>query len=120
MKYLRHLYLLTVSGLLVPTAALAQPRNDTAGIDKAAGLLSKISNILGAIYQLILYVGGAVVVLMIVIGGLQYIANQKEGAKKTIIAAITGAVIIILSSALLTLLKSKLPDTTIMNLTNTP
>jgi len=42
-------------------------------------------------------VGGAIVVLMVVWGSIQYITGQKENGKKTIFAAIIGAVIIVLA-----------------------
>lgn len=42
-------------------------------------------------------VGGAIVALMVIWGGIQYITGQKENGKKTIFAAIIGAVIILLA-----------------------
>jgi hypothetical protein len=89
-----------------PMAAFAQTTGDTEGLDKASLLLDKIGNVLSGIQILILDVGGAIVVGMIIYGGIQYITNQKDGGKKTIIAAITGLVIIILAGSLIALLKS--------------
>lgn len=41
--------------------------------------------------------GGAIVVLMIIWGGIQYITGDKEKGKKTLIAAVIGAIIVIMA-----------------------
>ena len=71
------------------------------GLDYVKILLEKFeAGIRGAFDTLILPVAGAIIVLVIIYGGIQYITGGPKGAetgKKTIIAALIGAIIIALS-----------------------
>ena len=50
----------------------------------------------------LLTAASAIVIIMIIIGGIQYITGQAEAGKKTIIAALIGTVIIVLSYPIIT------------------
>jgi hypothetical protein len=65
--------------------------------------------ILMAIFEILLYVGGIVAVVFVIYGGIQYIISQGEpdrirGARTTIINALVGLVIVILSTAIVNLI----------------
>lgn len=60
-------------------------------------LFDGITEAIGDIQSAVLAIAGVVIVLMLIIGGYQYIMGQKDAAKKTITAALTGLIIILLS-----------------------
>jgi hypothetical protein len=65
--------------------------------------------ILMAIFEILLYIGGVVAVVFVIYGGIQYIISQGEpdrirGARTTIINALVGLVIVILSTAIVNLI----------------
>lgn len=71
--------------------------------NKAAPVTSVLQTLAGSL----IYVAGPLAVLMIAIGGFQYVAShgdstQMENAKKTIMFAIIGLIVIILSWAIVT------------------
>ena len=71
-----------------------------------SGLLTKATN---AIDQIIIWgtnIAGTIIVLMVVWGGLQYIQSDAEGGKKTLTAAIIGAVIVLLARIIVSTLQS--------------
>jgi len=109
----KHSILPLLFGVFCPLVVFAQTNTtDATGFDKASKLIDMISNVLGTIQTILLDGGGAIAVLMVVIGGIQYIMNQKDAGKKTITAAIIGIAIIILSSALIALVRTQLEPIT--------
>ena len=109
----KHSILPLLFGVFCPLVVFAQTNTtDATGLDKASKLIDMISNVLGTIQTILLDGGGAIAVLMVVIGGIQYIMNQKDAGKKTITAAIIGIAIIILSSALIALVRTQLEPIT--------
>lgn len=68
--------------------------------------VTTIGSVIGVIQKFgkwLLMIAGAVAIVMIVIGGLRYLvsagnASQAEAAKKTIISALIGLILIILSA----------------------
>ncbi len=96
----------TAAGMLVPFVASAQNEINS-GLSRLRILFPSVAfnSISGFIYfiiQILLYIAGGVSVLFIIIGGFQYIlsAGNAESAtkgKKTVVNAIIGLVLIILS-----------------------
>ncbi|MFA5010114.1 MAG: TrbC/VirB2 family protein [Patescibacteria group bacterium] len=100
-------FLLTlVIGLLTATPALAQTpsQEDVRTADSLNKVIDTIKGILNNITTLIVgEIAGGIVVLMVIVGGIQYITGDKAGGKKTIVAALVGAAIIVLSYAIINL-----------------
>ncbi|RLC37274.1 hypothetical protein DRH29_02525 [candidate division Kazan bacterium] len=65
-------------------------------------LIEKISGLMETTVGWLLTAASAIVIIMIIIGGIQYITGQAEAGKKTIIAALIGTVIIVLSYPIIT------------------
>ncbi len=81
--------------VLLPTTAYAA---DWSGGSELRQLVGSAADFIRYLLQDFLPpVGGAIVVLMVIWGGIQYITGQKENGKKTIFAAIIGAIIVILA-----------------------
>lgn len=85
-----------------------------AGIAKAAPSVGPVNvstsgdlnTIIGKIIDWVLGIAGAIALLFLIIGGVRYIISagnptQTEGAKKTIIYALVGLIVIILSYVLI-------------------
>ena len=93
-------------GLALPMVAHAQ-RDIEAGLGGIRSLFPSVAfnsvpGLIVFVIQILLYVAGGVAVLFVIIGGFQYItsAGNAEGAtkgKKTVVNAIIGIVLIILS-----------------------
>ena len=92
-----------------------------AGVAKAATLPGTVpqasdtdlNTIIGRIIDWVLGIAGAIALLFLIIGGVRYIISagnptQTEGAKKTIIYALVGLVVIILAYVLIKVLFDEL------------
>ncbi len=75
-----------------PALAADSPSLDGVIKGAEATVLAVINWVAGA--------AGVIVVLMIVWGGLQYIQGNADGGKKTLLAALIGAAIVILAMAI--------------------
>lgn len=84
--------------------------DDNLNLDYVNILIENIEKgIKGTFDQFVLPIAGGIIVLVIIYGGIQYITGGVKGAenaKKTIIAAVIGAVIIALSAVILNLVAS--------------
>lgn len=95
--------LLLIIGLatLLPFPVMAQGAGDTE-------LFSLIKDVVDLIKYLvdtlILPIASGVVIMMVIYGGVQYITGKPEPAKKTIMAALTGVIIIMFSYVIVALL----------------
>ena len=86
-------------GTITGGAAAARGSDQTADLFGATGVFKTITNVL-------LYVLGAISVIMIIIGGLRYVVSggnstNVTAAKNTILYAIVGVIIAILSYAII-------------------
>jgi hypothetical protein len=86
-------------GTITSGADAARGNNQTADLFGATGVFKTITNVL-------LYVLGAISVIMIIIGGLRYVVSggnstNVTAAKNTILYAIVGVIIAILSYAII-------------------
>ena len=99
---------------LLPLGASAQVQIDpnlkppfAANITSPEGNTASVANIiLQLIAGSLIYAAGPIAVLMLAVGGFRYVTshgdqNQMEGAKKTIIWAIIGLLVIIVSFAII-------------------
>lgn len=92
---MKRLLALLVSWLvLTPTVASAQDNVPTSGIEELNPLLSVFNSLVRYFLDWIPKLGGAVVVVMIIYSGILYITGNPERGKKTLLAAIIGAIII--------------------------
>lgn len=90
---------LAFDGTIQNGAEAARGNNQTSDLFGSAGVFKTITNVL-------LYVLGAISVIMIIIGGLRYVisggnSTSVTAAKNTILYAIVGVVIAILSFAII-------------------
>ena len=116
-KFLLTICLMTTVLTLMPTSSLAKAADEKKSVQIsdelkppfAATLPTEGSNSGNVILQLIagslIYAAGPVAVLMIAIGGFRYVTShgettQMEAAKKTILWAIIGLLVIIVSYAI--------------------
>ncbi len=102
--------LLMFASALVSSAlsgtALADPSTPTVSVPIASVTDKPINQVVGLIQKIggwLLLIAGALAVVFLVIGGIRYLASagnssQAEGAKKTIIYALIGLVIIVISA----------------------
>jgi len=92
--------------LLSARPAFAQAQDATS--DQTGQLASLITSAVNLVHYLlfniILPASGGILVLMVIYGGVQMITGSQENGKKTVIAALTGAAIIILSGVILSFL----------------
>ncbi len=84
-----------------------RPSNLPAGSAVDMSVEGKVNGLFQFAVNFILYASGSVAVVLLVIGGIRYITsigNQErlEGAKKTIIYAVVGLLVVILAYALVT------------------
>jgi len=108
------LYLvISLAGLaLVPTSALAQTIQE--GAAKAGGNLAPgLALVLSNIVNTLIFVAGIVSVIVIIIGGFRYTTSQGNdksvtAAKDTILYAVVGLVISILSYAIVNFVLTRL------------
>lgn len=75
------------------------------GLESLKALVGKLITGFTAFGNYLLGGAGAVIVIMLIWGGWQYIQGNAEAAKKTLIAAIIGAVIIAVASTTIELIK---------------
>ena len=110
------LYLvISLAGLaLVPTSALAQSIQE--GATKAGGNLAPaLAPLLSNIVNALIFVAGIVSVIVIIIGGFRYTTSQGNdksvtAAKDTILYAVVGLVISILSFAIVNFVLTRLSN----------
>lgn len=102
-NYLRNLLISTSFFIITPRVALAQ---DGTGRPSLNELVIQAGQAIYVIINWTAIIAGAVIVGMIVWGGLQYIQGDAEGGKKTLLAAIIGAVIVLLAKAMLETFKN--------------
>ena len=99
--------LLVVSlGAWVQPALAQSDRQPTAGGSELEGFIFKIRDVSLGIIDYVLGIAGGVVIIMVIYGGIQMITGQKDAGKKTVTAAVIGAVIIVLSYAIYALFRS--------------
>lgn len=77
------------------------------------GLLNALPRILLAVFEIILRIGGLAAVGFVIFGGIQYILSQGEpdrtkASKNTIINALIGLVVAIMSTAIVNLVGSSI------------
>ncbi len=106
-------YTLTLAALFVPVLASAQSNAVTGGLQNATGLQSlfgtgglnnsqSLSDLIVNVVRLLLTFSGVIAILFVIIGGFQYVTSggneeTAEKGKKTVINAIIGIILIILS-----------------------
>lgn len=106
---------LMVGSLLVPVSVFAQssgtPGYVPSSVSKATGIfdVSNLNGFLGNVLDLLVAIGGLVALAFLILGGIKYVtsggdASKAEGARKQVIAALIGLVIVIASFILLHLI----------------
>ena len=103
------LLLLTV-GLIISNNAFASWNMDLESYDRdnAERAGNKITNIMGAIINMMSTVGAGIAIIMLIVIGIQYVSKGAEGkaeAKKDLTGYIIGAVILFGVSGILKLLQ---------------
>ena len=118
-------YLILFSALAIPSLALAQVTQNCApncvqsGLTGIGGLFgtgnisstTSLAQLIPEIIQLLLGIAGGVAVIFVIIGGYQYITSggneeQAEKGRKTLINAIIGIIIIVLSYAIISVISN--------------
>lgn len=104
--------------LITPLAVGAQFRvPDNVGVDPLAGQ-NTATQIIIRVIQILLAIAGLVAVIFLIVGGFRYIisgGNEEtaETAKKTIINAIIGVVVIILAFVIVRVIANALVSTAV-------
>ena len=94
------------------TCALADTYPSTTAFDDAGNpgtATSSVTNIIGAILQIVRIIGVGVAVIMLIVLAIKYIAASPEGKgeiKKTATVYIVGAIILFAASALLGIIQN--------------
>jgi type IV secretory pathway VirB2 component (pilin) len=96
---------LLIASCLAPSVALAADEAATTGVDQLTGLLNDVVSLIVQVIDWILPFAGGIVVIMVIIGGIQTMIGQKDTGKKTIIAALVGTAIVVLSYAIVNMLE---------------
>ncbi len=119
-KRLKTIFLIAPLALIAPGLVLADGNDFMTGLFGALGIsagLNIFSNISGApnigevimnVIKFVLGIVGALTLLVVIIGGLRYVMSagnqdQMEGAKKTLLYAVIGFIVIILAYTIVTL-----------------
>jgi phosphate starvation-inducible membrane PsiE len=110
MKRLSALSTAIVGNLVIASTAYAI---DAPKIDNPVGKNTNFGDLLATVINALLVFAGAVAVLFLIVGGFRYVVSagnpdQVEGAKKTILYAILGLIIIFIAFVLVQLIESQL------------
>ena len=86
-----------------------------AGCDEAGDAKTTIGSIVEQIVRILIILTGAVAVIMIIVGGFRYIISAGDGnaaaaAKKTIVYALVGLVIVIFAQVIVSLVANTAND----------
>lgn len=73
------------------------------GIERFKRLIAELVEGTQKVGVYLLELAGAVIVIMIIWAGLQYIQGNAEAGKKTLVAAVIGAIIVALASTIVQL-----------------
>jgi hypothetical protein len=108
MKTIHKLGTAALTNLVIVGSAFAANTATAPMIDNPVGGGANFGNVLAKIIDFLLVFAGAVAVLFLIIGGFRYVvsagnAEQVEAAKKTVLYAILGLIIIFVAFAIVQL-----------------